>query len=147
MTSAIFIDTNIPAYASGREHAYKEPCARILMMAAEQPSLFVTNAEVLQELLHRYLSSDRWALGREVIESFAEVMHGRIEPILGEDVQLAASLADHHPPMSSRDLLHAAVMQRLGLYRIVTADTDFDGLPGVTRLDPADVTDWGAGLG
>ena len=147
MNSAIFIDANIPIYAFGREHAYKEPCAQILFMAAEQPRLFVTDAEVLQELLHRYLTSDRWALGKEIIRGFAEVMHSRIEPIHGEDVQLAASLADHHPRMSSRDLLHAAVMQRLGSNRVVTADTDFDSLPGVTRLDPADVADWGTGLG
>lgn len=146
MNSAIFIDANIPFYASGREHAYKEPCIQVLKTAAKRPLLFVTDAEVLQELLHRYLTSDRWALGKEVIWRFAEVMHSRIEPIRGEDVQLAASLADHHPRMSSRDLIHAAVMQRLGSDRIVTADTDFDGLPGVTRLDPADVADWGAGL-
>ena len=147
MNSAIFIDANIPIYAFGREHAHKEPCARILFMAAEQPRLFVTDAEVLQELLHRYLTSDRWALGKEIIRGFAEVMHGRIEPIRGEDVQLAANLADHHPRMSSRDLLHAAVMQRLGSDRIVTADTDFDSLPNVTRLDPANVADWSTGLG
>ena len=94
-----------------------------------------------------YLTSDRWALGKEIIRGFAEVMHSRIEPIRGEDVQLAANLADHHPRMSSRDLLHAAVMQRLGSDRIVTADTDFDSLPNVTRLDPANVADWSTGLG
>ena len=65
MNSAIFIDANIPIYAFGREHAHKKPCARILFMAAEQPRLFVTDAEVLQELLHRYLTSDRWAMGPE----------------------------------------------------------------------------------
>ena len=37
------------------------------MMAAENPLAFVTDAEVLQELVHRYVASGRWALGREVL--------------------------------------------------------------------------------
>ena len=142
MSLAAFIDTNIPIYASGREHPNKEPCARVLMMAAEHPLSFVTNVEVLQELMHRYRASGRWALGREVLQSFAEVMHGRIEPVSEEDIHWAARLADRRPGVSARDLVHAAVMRRLGVERIISADTDFDRLPDVTRLDPARVEEW-----
>ena len=142
MSPAVFIDANVPIYAAGREHPIKEPCARILMLAAEHPRSFVTDAEVLQELLHRYLASGRWALGREVLQAFAEVMHGRIEPVYANDVDAAAKLADRHPDVSARDLVHAAVMERLGADRIISADTDFDRLLGVTRLDPAEATDW-----
>ena len=142
MSLAAFIDANIPIYAAGREHPNKEPCARALMMAAEYPRSFVTDVEVLQELMHRYLASGRWALGREVLQSFAEVMHGRIEPVYEEDLHLAARLADRRPGISARDLVHAAVMRRLGVDRIISADTDFDRLPDVTRLDPAHVEEW-----
>ena len=142
MSPAVFIDANVPIYAAGREHPIKEPCARILMLAAEHPRSFVTDAEVLQELLHRYLASGRWALGREVFQAFVEVMHGRIEPVYANDVDAAANLADLHPDVSARDLVHAAVMERLGADRIISADTDFDRLLGVTRLDPTEATDW-----
>ena len=142
MSPAAFIDANVPIYASGREHVYKEPCGRIITMIAEHPSSFVTDVEVLQELLHRYLASGRWALGREVLQGFAEVMHGRIEPIYEEDIRLAAELADLHPTISARDLVHAAVMRRLGSIRIISSDTDFDRLPGVIRLDPTDMEEW-----
>ena len=47
-------------------------------------SLFVTDSEVLQEMMHRYLASGRWTLGREVVRAFAEAMRGRIEPVHGE---------------------------------------------------------------
>ena len=144
MSREVFIDANVPIYAAGREHRYKEPCARILMMAAEHSQAFVTDAEVLQELLHRYVATGRWALGREVLENFAEVMQGRVEPVYGEDIRQAGRLADDHPEVSARDLVHLAVMQRLGLGLIVSADTDFDRLPGVARLDPVDVGEWGA---
>ena len=144
MSPVVFVDANVPIYASGRKHPQKEPCARVLMMAAENPRSFVTDAEVLQELLHRYLASGRWTLGREVLRGFSEVMHGRIEPVHVEDIHLAASLADGHPGISARDLVHAAVMERLGTNLVVSVDTDFDRLPGVTRLDPAQVEEWGA---
>ena len=91
MSRAAFIDANVPIYASGREHPNKEPCARILTMVAESPISFFTDVEVLQELLHRYIALRRWALGRKVLQSFAELMHDRIEPVYEEDIYLAAS--------------------------------------------------------
>ena len=143
MSPAAFIDANIPIYAAGREHPYKAPCARVLMLAAEHPRSFVTDAEVLQELVHRYVASGRWALGREVLHGFAQVMHDRIEPVDARDILDAAELADRNPGISARDLLHAAVMQRIDATRIVTVDADFDRLPGITRLDPLHVDEWG----
>ena len=142
MSPAVFIDANIPIYAAGRAHPYKAPCARVLMLAAEHPQAFVTDAEVLQELVHRYVASGRWALGREVLWSFTEVMRDRIEPVAATDIRVAATLADHHPGISARDLLHAAVMQRVGATRIISADSDFDRLPNITRLDPLQVDAW-----
>ena len=142
MSPTAFIDANVPIYAAGRAHENKAPCARVLMLAAEYPQSFVTDVEVLQELMHRYRASRRWTLGREVLMGFAEVMHDRIEPVVADDLSLAVRLADRHPGISTRDLVHAAVMQRLGTDRIVSSDTDFDCLPGVTRLDPAELGAW-----
>ena len=56
MNPVVFIDTNVPIYAAGRAHPLKEPCARILLLVAEHSQAFVTDAEVLQELQHRYLA-------------------------------------------------------------------------------------------
>ena len=104
MSPAAFIDANVPIYAAGREHPNKEPCARVLMMVAENLLSFVTDVEVLQELVHRYVASGRWALGREVLQGFADVMHDRIEPVYEEDIHFAARLADSQPGISTRDL-------------------------------------------
>ena len=144
MSPAAFIDANIPIYAVGREHPYKDPCANTLRMVAENPRSFVTDAEVLQELVHRYLAQDRWALGREVLRTFALVMRDRIEPVYAEDIHLVADLADRHPGISARDLVHAAVMLRLGAEHIISAGTDFDRLTGITRLDPMLIGEWGS---
>jgi hypothetical protein len=142
-----FLDANVPIYAVGRDHPYREPCARILSMVAAHPRAFVTDVEVLQELMHRYIGSRRWAEGgSEALQRFGELMSGRIEPFYVGDIELAAMLADAYPDIAARDLLHAAAMRRLGIERIISADRDFDRLPGVTRLDPADVDDWEASV-
>ena len=142
MSPAAFLDTNVPIYAAGGDHANKAPCARILLMAADRPRAFVTDVEVLQELMHRYLASGRWTLGRDVLRVFATVMHDRVEPVHAADIEVASTLADDHPGIGARDLLHAAVMRRLGVERIISADRDFDRLPGIARLEPADVEAW-----
>ena len=146
MNRAAFIDTNVPIYAAGREHPYKEPCVRVLTMVAQHPLAFVTSVEVLQEIVHYYHASRRWELGREVLRSFSEIMHERIEPVYEWDIYFAASLAELQPHISTRDLLHAAVMNRLESDQIISADTDFDRLPEIARLDPYDVVEWGDSL-
>ncbi len=141
MSPAAFLDANVPIYAAGRGHPLKEPCAQLLLLVAEHPQAFVTDAEVLQELLHRYLALRLWTQGREAFRRFCELMQGRVEPVQAADVERAAGLADDHQA-DSRDLLHAAVMERLGLRRIISADSGFDRLPHVERLDPAQWERW-----
>ena len=67
------------------------------------------------------------------------MMRGRVSPVTIDDALAAVHLANEHQGLSTRDLLHLAVMHRLGVPRIVTADTDFDMVPGIVRLDPAEV--------
>ena len=52
------------------------------------------------------------------------------------NVPIYASGRKHH-------LVHAAVMRRLGASRIISADTDFDRLPEIVRLEPSDIAEWG----
>ena len=151
--SRVFVDANVPTYAAGRDHPLKEPCKEVLRLAARDAGAFFTNAEVLQELLHRYLRLNRWPEGKRVVLDFAAAMGGSVEPVLAEDAVLACNLADRYAvkPVSrlaARDLLHAAVMMRTGSDAIVTADADFDELAdaGIGRVDPSEVERWGTGF-
>lgn len=142
MTPGTFVDANVPIYAAGRAHPLKEPCVHVLLLAAEHPQAFVTDAEVLQELLHRYLALRLWPQGRRAFQRFSEIMQERVAVVQATDVQHAAGLADTYQELGARDLLHAAVMHRLGVRRIISADTGFDRLPGIERLDPAQEPSW-----
>ena len=107
----------------------------------------MTDAEVLQELLHRYLSLRLWPLGREAFHQFSELMQERIEAVQAADVRHAAGLADDYQELDARDQLHAAVMRRLSLHRLISADTRFDRVPEIERLDPAQLAEWQHSLG
>ena len=138
-----FIDTNIPMYASGRGHRLKTPSRRIIEAASASRSRFFTDAEVLQEIVHRYQAISAWqGRGQLIFEEFFLVMEGRIEPMFAEDVQRAVELTEAYPQLSARDLVHVAVMERAGATAIVTADSAFDNLDGVERLDPANAASW-----
>lgn len=109
-------------YAAGGEHSLREPCHQILGLVAEASWLFVTDSEALEELIHRYLSIGAWARGREVLSAFANLLDGRIEPVFAHDILLAGSMADEGGRVDARDLVHAAVMRRIGVDHIISAD-------------------------
>jgi len=142
MSPATFGDANVPIYAAGRAHPLKEPCVQVLLLAAEHPQAFVTDAEVLQELIHRYLALRLWPQGRGAFHRFSDILRERVEAVQAVDVQHAAGLADTHPELGARDLLHVAVMHRLGVRRIISAVIGFDRLPEIERLDPAQEPGW-----
>src|SRR3990172_1833102 len=110
MTSRILIDTNVFIYSVGSEHPLRDPSIDILRLVAESANLFFTNAEVFQEMLHRYVSLRRWQTARIWVADFLELMAGRIEFVNEDDVRQAVALADDHPNIEARDLLHVAVM-------------------------------------
>jgi uncharacterized protein len=139
---SIFLDANAPMYSVGTAHPLKEPSIQVLRLVEENQSQFVTSTEMLQEILHRYLSIRNWESGRAVFDRVVELLRGRIQPIYPRDVRNAADLADRYPRVSARDLLHAAVMSRLGVRRIVSTDNDFDKLPDIERLDPIKIAEW-----
>ena len=133
-------------YASGAEHPLKVPCLHVMRMIVDAPDAFLTDAEVLQEILHRYLAIRRWVLGTIALRHFSTVMAGRIEPIYAVDVEVAGALASVSQHLQARDLIHLAVMRRLGVTRIVSADRGFDGVKGIERLDPMRIEEWRASV-
>jgi len=55
----IFIDSNIPMYLVGAPHPHKSDARRWLEELVSGQERLVTDAEVLQEILHRYVSIAR----------------------------------------------------------------------------------------
>lgn len=128
----IFIDSNIPMYLIGAEHPNKSRSRLLLERAIADGERLVTDAEVLQEILHRYVAIDR----RDAIGPATAALLGVVDevyPIELDDVQRAASIVTAGG-LTARDALHLSVMLRRGITRIMTFDRGFDGLPGISRV-------------
>ncbi len=129
----IFIDSNIPMYLVGADHPNKDVARRLLERAVVDNDPLATDAEVLQELLHRYSAIGR----RDAIEPAFEAILGIVDvvhPIELEDVQRARQLLGTTDRLSARDAVHLAVMQRHRIDRILSFDAGFDDLPGIRRI-------------
>jgi predicted nucleic acid-binding protein len=129
----IFIDSNVPMYLIGAAHPHKVSVQRRLEQLVSERVRLVTSAEVLQEILHRYVAIDR----RDAIQAAFDALLGVVDEVLaiGQGaVERAKTILMGHPTLSARDALHVAVMQQHGIDRILSYDADFDGLPGITRL-------------
>ena len=55
----IFVDSNIPMYLIGAPHPHKSDARRLLERFVAQNTPLITDAEVLQEILHRYTAINR----------------------------------------------------------------------------------------
>jgi predicted nucleic acid-binding protein len=141
VASPAFLDANIPLYATGADERLRLPCVAILLAARRCPGACTTSAEALQEVLHVLLRRGLPERAKLTVAMFDESLHGKVEPPLREDVVAATNA---HPGLtnSARDRVHVAVMNRLGLKQIISADQSFDGIPGVTRLDPLTFHSW-----
>jgi len=91
------------------------------------------DAEVLQEIIHRYRALNRWTEGRNVY-ALARTVFPEVLPITGQIMDRAKTLADADNSLSARDAVHAAVVLVNELDGIYTFDSDSDRIPGIRRI-------------
>ena len=119
-------------YLVGGPHPHKADAQHLLENAIAASERLVTSAEVLQEILHRYVAIAR----RDAIQPAFDVLLGVVDEVFAidpADVIRARDFVVGIADLSPRDALHAAVMTRQGIERIMTFDTAFDHIPGINR--------------
>ncbi|HEX2164232.1 MAG TPA: type II toxin-antitoxin system VapC family toxin [Thermoanaerobaculia bacterium] len=129
-------DTAVFLYAVGREHPYREPCRRLVELAAAGVLHGEASVELLQEYAHvrSRRSGDREAAAREARDVAALC---RLHDVTRSDLLLGLSLFASLPRLEMRDALHAATALERGVFTIVSPDRAFDDVPGLERLDPS----------
>ncbi len=131
--STVFIDSNVPMYLIGTPHPNKEAVRRMLERSIARGDRLVTDAEVFQEILHRYFAIHR----PDAIQAAFDALHGVVDevyPVDVADVEQAKVLMLSVASLSARDAVHAATMQRRGVRRLMSLDAGFDRLSWVERL-------------
>ncbi len=129
----ILVDSNIPMYLVGAPHAHKSDARRLLEKVVSERQRLVTDAEVLQEILHRYVAIDR----RDAIQPAFDALIGIVDQVLTVDrsiAERAKQIVLGYRQLSARDAVHIAVMEHNGIEQIMTFDSGFDSFPGITRL-------------
>ena len=128
----IFVDSNIPMYLIGAEHPNKAAARRLLEDAVADGEVLCTDAEVLQEILHRYVAirrPDDIDPAVEVLLSIVDVVY----PIELADVERARRIVRRTAESSARDAVHLGIMQRHNLDEVLSFDAAFDGVAGIRR--------------
>ena len=129
----ILVDANIPMYLVGAAHPNKDAARAALERAVVDGQRLVTDAEVLQEILHRFVAIDR----RDAIGPCLDAILGVVDevlPIESADVLAAQRLVERVGTLSARDAIHVALMRRHGIDDVLTFDRGFDTIPGIRRL-------------
>lgn len=120
-------------YLIGAPHPHKTEAQLLLDRLIAAGERLVTNAEVLQEILHRYTAIHK----REAIGPALQVtldIADDVFPIEQRDVLRAAEIVQNPAQLSARDAIHIAVMERHGVRSIFSFDADFDRWPGIKRI-------------
>jgi predicted nucleic acid-binding protein len=129
----ILVDSNIPMYLVGAPHPHKRDAQRILEKLTSERQPLVTDAEVLQEILHRYVAINR----RDATQSAFDGLLGIVDQVLPvglADAERAREIVLGNSHLSARHAVHLAVMEHHGIDQILSFDSAFDGFPGMTRM-------------
>jgi len=128
-----FVDANVVIYGAV-ESPCRAPCLAVLEAVARGRADGRTSTAVLEEVWHVELS------GRAgVLDGLARRAHTLFTPLLavGDDA-FGMALDVDVTRLGANDRLHVGTCMAHGIDIVLTADTGFDEVPGLTRIDPLD---------
>lgn len=129
----IFLDSNIPMYLVGSSDSHRDEARRLVEVCVNEEERLVTDAEVFQEILHRYVATGRLGAIQPAFDALRRVVD-EVFPVEEKDVDRAKTIVLGTNRLSARDALHLAIMETHGVTKIMSFDTGFDGYPGVSRV-------------
>jgi uncharacterized protein len=130
----VFVDSNIPMYAAGREHVNKAPSIRILGSISEGKVIGITSTEVFQEILYRYQAIDLLEKGFEVFENFSGIIDETL-PINFNIIREAKNILKDNK-ISTRDAIHVAAMDHYDISYIASHDRHFKKFKHIRYFQP-----------
>src|SRR3954470_7047483 len=106
-------------YLVGAAHPNKEEARSLVEASIDAGEQLVTDVEVYQEILHRYVAINR----RDAITPAFDALGAVVDvvfPIELEDVERARRLISTVSVLSARDAIHIAVMQHHNIPTVLT---------------------------
>jgi predicted nucleic acid-binding protein len=120
-------------YLIGAAHPHKAETQILLERLIAAGERLVTDAEVLQEILHRYVAINRRKAIDPAIKLTLDIVDD-VFPVEKDDVLRAGEMVLSRASLSARDAIHIAIMERHGIGAILSFDAGFDHWPDLRRL-------------
>jgi|SRR5579864_222849 len=124
-------------YLVGALHPHKTDSQMLLERLIARGERLATDAEVLQEIVHRYTAIGK----REAIDAAMQAILMVVDEVFAiekRDALRAAEIVKSPSMISSRDAIHIAIMERYRSSSILSFDADFDRWPGLKRIHRID---------
>jgi predicted nucleic acid-binding protein len=119
----VFVDSNIPMYAAGKEHPNKAASIEILESISEGSLMGITSTEVFQEILYRYQAIDLLDKGFEVFDNFSGIIDETLS--INSSIMREARNILEDKKISTRDAIHVATMDYYDISYIASHDRHF----------------------
>ncbi len=130
---SFFVDANVFIYGAV-PCEYRAPCLEVLGAIARGEVDGRTSCAVLEEVWHVERSG---RAGR--LDGLAQRSYTLMTPLTAvTDDAFRRALSLEDGPLGANDRLHVGTCLTHGMGVVLTADREFEGLPGVRRVDPLD---------
>lgn len=133
---SVYVDSSVLLTAVGGANPRRAACVQFLNQASDGRWRVHLSVEAVQEFVfHRLRRGDPVvgvAQARHLVDAF--IIHPFDEHILLEALRLLDTSR-----VRGRDAVHAATALLGGFDRIVTLDSDFDAVPGLTAVSPEEL--------
>ncbi len=132
---SFFVDANVPVYAAypSGSTALTDACKRVVLAVAGGAEGRISTA-VLEEVWHLELSGRIEGISGLAVRVLA--LFSPLLPVGEETVRLALGL--DAPAIGANDRIHVATCLAHGIEAIVSADSSFDAIDEIRRVDPLD---------
>ncbi len=134
----VFVDTAVLMYAGGPDHLLRHSCRAVVVAIGAGTISAVTSAEVIQEILHRFVSIRRPERGITMARDALELL-GPVLPISHAVMARVPALVERYPGLATRDLVHVATCLEERVGTIVTTDVAMRRVTEVRCVAPAEL--------
>lgn len=131
----IVLDTTVLVYAKGADHPFRDPCRKLVSAIADGTIEATTSVEAIQEFVHvrarRRSREDAASTGRD----YAELLSPLLD-VTRDDLNKGLALFEHSAKLGAFDAVLAAAAIGRGADSLVSADTAFAAVDGLTHAIP-----------
>lgn len=135
MDTAVLLDSAIVAYALGEPSELRDECRALMKLIAEDQLRAYASVEMIQEVVHHRLrrTGDRTRAASDARDTSTVLTLLNFDR---EVLDVSLRLIERGPHIRGRDAVHAATALVYGIPTVVSTDRSFDGVPGLTRVEP-----------